>query len=595
MTLKLILRASAAVSLLALGSCVTETTETAETTEETAPFIDPLTLSQSMCSGRPTQTVPMSAETEALAASFDYDAPFELPAEVLEHFHLKVSTDSAEAQTWFDTGMAHMANFNHDEAIAAFRAAQASDPECAMCYWGEGLSFGSNINYPYDPNRGAAGLLAAEAAAGRVEGASALEHALIGALATRYGVAETGSVVEYAGDYADAMDAVAVQFPDNNLILSLAAEANMDTQPWDYWEAGGRVPKGRTGRTLEMIETALKTDPDFAPAIHLYIHIKESSVDPYGAEPYADSLAGQALGVGHLVHMPSHIYLRLGEWKKSQVANVAAIAADEAYIAGSNNAAIYGSIYYPHNVHFVVASSQFAGDAATATEMAAKVANVAQLDPDGFNPFGEHIAASKLFTDLLFAEDDVVLGMAEPAAGHLYMRTAWHYARGTVLARQGQVDGAKAELVALKGLSEAPGISNYTDIYGVPITGIMDVAGLTLKGRIYAAKDDLGSAIESLEAAAAAEAQLPYFEPTWWYYPTRQTLGMYLLKDGQYDRAEREFFKTLIKAPNNAYALYGLSETFRMRGDERGAAYARELFDAAWMGAEDETPVLEEL
>ena len=592
MTFKNLLHASAGLSLLALSSCVTE--EATQSENEAKPFIDPVTLSQSMCSGKSPQPVAIQEPSE-IAASFNYDKPFRLPGDVVEHFHFPISTASREAQLWFDNGMAQMANFNHDEAIAAFRKAQASDPGCAMCYWGEGLSFGSNINYPFDPNRGAAGLIAAQTAVSKNTGTNDRESALIAALATRYSELDTNAVVENAGDYADAMDAVARQFPADKFILSLAAEANMDTQPWDYWQAGGREPKGRTARTLEMIETALNFDPNFAPAIHLYIHIKESSVDPFGAEPYADRLAAQSLGVGHLIHMPSHIYLRLGQWKKSQVANVAAIAADEAYIAGSENADIYGAIYYPHNVHFVVASSQYAGDKATAMEMAEKVAAVATLDPDGFDPFAEHIAASKLFTDLLFAGDEAVLGMAEPAPGHLYMRTAWHYARGTVLARQGNIADALAEHAAIEALKGAEGLSDYTDLFGVPMPGIMDVASLTLEGRILAGQNDLEGAIDRLESASAAEASLPYFEPTWWYYPTRQTLGMYLLMDRQYDRAEREFFKTLIKAPNNAYALYGLSEAYRLQGDQRSADYAKALFDEAWMGAAGETPKLDEL
>ena len=592
MTMKYLMQASSALCLLALASCVTE--EVTQSEEEAKPFIDPLTLSQSMCSGKSPKPVNVQAPGE-IAASFNYEEPFRLPGDVVEHFHYPISTASREAQLWFDNGMAHMANFNHDEAIAAFRKAQASDPGCGMCYWGEGVSFGSNINYPFDPNRGAAGLIAARAAVAHNSKTTDRESALIEALATRYTELESRAVVENADDYADAMDAVARQFPADKFILSLAAEANMDTQPWDYWQEGGRVPKGRTARTLEMIETALNFDPNFAPAIHLYIHIKESSVDPFGAESYADRRAAQSLGVGHLIHMPSHIYLRLGQWKKSQVANVAAIAADEAYMAGSENADIYGAIYYPHNVHFVVASSQYAGDKVTAMEMAKKIAAIATLDSDGVDPFAEHIAASKLFTDLLFADDDAVLSMPEPAAGHLYMRTAWHYARGTVFARQGNVADASAEHMQLMALKGADGINDYTDLFGVPMPGIMDVAGWTLEGRILAGQNDLEGAIDRLEMASAAEANLPYFEPTWWYYPTRQTLGMYLLMDRQYDRAEREFFKTLIKAPNNAYALYGLSEAYRLQGDQRSADYARALFDDAWMGAAGETPKLDEL
>jgi len=582
--------------LLGLASCVSsDPAETNVVEEETAPFIDPVTLSQSMCSSRATQASATALETAAkLNPGFDYGSAFALPAAVTEHFHYPISTERAEAQLWFDTGMAHMANFNHDEAIAAFRKAQAIDPNCAMCFWGEGLSFGSNINIPYDAARGAAGLVATGKALDLKETAAAHEQQLIEALGTRYSIKDD-AVAENAMDYAEAMDDVADAFPDDKLILSLAAEANMDTQPWDYWQPGAREPKGRTERTLEFIEEALAIDPDFAPAIHLYIHITESSVDPYRAEAYADSLREQNLGIGHLVHMPSHIYLRLGKWKKSHESNIAAIEADEAYIAGSDNAAVYGSVYYPHNVHFVVASSQFAGNAVTALEMADKLEALAQIDPSGPNPLGEHIAASPIFTDLIFSTGETVLATPEPAAAHLYMRTAWHYARGTVLARQGDMAGAQSELDSLKALTNEPTFGDYGTLYLTPLAGVHEVAQLTLEGRMKAASGDLKSAIDRLEAAAAAEAQLPYFEPTWWYYPTRQTLGLYLLLDGQYDRAEREFYKTLIKAPNNAYALFGLAETYRAKGDTRSETYARDLFEEAWMGTAGTTPKLSEL
>lgn len=582
------------LGLFSLAACVSP--EPVETEADSQPFIDPVTLSQSMCSGRTNEVSVSALETAAgLNPGFDYSAPFALPGEVTDHFHYQISTASPEAQTWFDTGLTHMANFNHDEAIAAFRMAQSKDPDCAMCYWGEGLSFGSNINIPYAPARGAAGLMAADVAVKKMEGASEREAKLIKALATRYDASEDGSIVENAGAFADAMDAVAQAFPDDKFILSLAAEANMDTQPWDYWQAGAREPKGRTARTLELIETALEIDPEFAPAIHLYIHITESSVDPFRAEAYADRLADQQLGVGHLVHMPSHIYLRLGAWKKSHDSNIAAIKADEAYITQSENAAVYGSVYYPHNVHFVVASSQFAGNAATALDMADKLNAMVEIDPSAPNPLAEHIAASPIFTDLLFSTDETVLAIPEPAAAHLYLRMAWHYARGVVFARQDDMEAAKAELGQLSALTDAPGFDAYDSDFLTPLAGIQTVAELTLEGRLLAAEGNLKGAIDKLESASAAEAQLPYFEPTWWYYPTRQTLGLYLLQDGQYDRAEREFFKTLIKAPNNAYALFGLAETYRAKGDARSADYARQLFDEAWMGSDGTIPKLADL
>lgn len=590
MGLKRILLAGAALGLIGIAACAY--IQTAEE-EKTPPFIDPQVLAQNTCSG-------LKPENSALGINagsnpdFSFGAPFALPADVTDHFHYEVSTEFGDAQLWFDTGLAHMANFNHDEAIAAFRKAQDIDPNCGMCFWGEGLSFGSNINAPYDAGRGAAGLVAAKKAETLRAGGSDLERALIDALAMRYARSKEG-VIEMAGAYADAMDQVATSYPKDKFILSLAAEANMDTQPWDYWQAGGTVAKGRTARTLAMLEDAIKLDPDFAPAIHLYIHTTESSDDPERAEEFADRLMAQSLGVGHLVHMPSHIYLRLGRWQKSHDANVAAIAADEAYIAGSENAGFYGGVYYPHNVHFVVASSQYAGDAETALEMAEKLDALVKIDPGVPNPLAEHIAASTIFTKLLYAGDRAVDNIKEPAAAHLYLRTAWYYARGTSFVRQGNIPWAEAELKKLKAIAEAPGFSDYDDVFLAPLAGVLDVARLTLEGRIFAERGDMVAAIKRLEAATEAERKLPYFEPTWWYYPTRQTLGAMLLKDGQFEKAEKAFFQTLIDAPNNAYALHGLAEAYKAQGDSESEAYARQLFDKAWLGKAGDVPDLSQL
>lgn len=589
------LMASAALCAVFAAGCVIINDEGSDEAAESQSFIDPVVLANSRCG--PPASQPFSAlkseELAALADSFDFSTPFALPEEVIEHFHYAISTKSEAAQTWFDTGLAHMANFNHDEAIAAFRQAQVEDPNCAMCYWGEGLSFGSNINAPFEPDRGAAGRVAADEAMARIDSVGETEAALISALDTRYSVTETG-IVETAGAYADAMEVVSRAVPNDVFVLALAAEANMDTQPWNYWEAGARAPYGRTARTLELLETALELDPEFAPAIHLYIHITESSVDPFRAEAYADRLHERQLGVGHLLHMPSHTYLRLGRWQKTHVANIAAIDADEAYIANSENSDFYAAVYYPHNVHFVVASSQLAGNGATALEMAAKLTEVTPLDPAGPAPFAEHIAASDYFAKLLFSDGEAVLALPEPAANHLYLRMARHYVRGAVFARAGAFEDAAEESALLSAIADDAGLEQYTAM-GIPLAQTQQVADLTLKGKIKAAQGDLGAAIERLDEAADRHAQIPYFEPTWWYYPTRQTLGAYLLMDGQQDRAEREFFKTLVDAPNNAYALYGLAETFKAQGDEASEAYARKLFSDAWLGDSDEAPDLTDL
>jgi len=591
---------SASISVFAISSCAylfpdqygSEKPLAEEPVEEA--FIDPAILAQSQCGAPPPTAKSIAEKAIAKTPVFEFAAPFALPDDIIKNFHYPISSEDEEAQRWFDIGMTHMVNFNHDEAIASFREAQKHDPDCAMCYWGEGLSFGSNINAPYNSSRGAAGLSAAQKATELSNSASEHEIALINALATRYYDGGEGEVLEAAEAYAIAMDKVTLSYPDDKFILSLAAEANLDTQPWNYWEVDGREPRGRTARTIEILEQALEIDPEFAPSIHLYIHATEASVDPFRAESYADRLAAQSLGVGHLVHMPSHIYLRLGDWKKSHKANVEAIAADEAYISQSENATSYSYTYYPHNVHFLVANAQMGGDGETALQMAEKLKKVAQLDPSSMNPFGEHVAAAPVLTEIQFGSHENILDMPAPPEAHLYVRAAWRYARGLTFARQGQISEAKIELSALSALENHSGLEEY-EPYGVPLPGIVKVAKLTLEGHIAGAEENLTQAIKLLDAAADAQDQLSYMEPAWWYNHTRQTLGAYLIKDGQNERAEREFYRTLLNTPNNAYALFGLAEAYKAQGDEASEKYARHLFNKAWIGEEGQSPNLSDL
>ncbi|MEL7446856.1 MAG: hypothetical protein AAGK02_13785, partial [Pseudomonadota bacterium] len=289
-----------------------------------------------------------------------------------------------------------------------------------------------------------------------------------------------------------------------------------------------------------------------------------------------------------------HIYLKLGHWRKSHEANIDAIADDERYIAGSENAGNYAAVYYPHNVHFVVANAQLGGDGATARLMSDKLDKMVSLDPETPAPFGEHIAVSPIFTALQFGDEDAVLSRPEPSGAHLFSRAVWRYARGSVFAARGDIDRAANELDALIALNDADGLKDY-EAFGVPLPGVIKVAELTLEGRMLAADGDMTGAIAALDAAADMQEQLSYMEPTWWYYPTRQTLGAYLLMDGQADRAEREFYRTLIKSPNNAYALYGLAEAHKAQGDARSEVYARHLFRKAWIGSPGQTPELSEL
>lgn len=517
----------------------------------------------------------------------------ELSDSAVSGFAMSISTTSSDAQKWFDIGLAHTANFNHGEADEAFRKAQNADPLCAMCYWGGALVLGSNINAPYNSDDGKRAFGLVQNASAALSNATALEIELIGALEKRYVKNAQDQVTEDSKAYADAMDRVARTFPDNDFVQILAAEANMNTQPWNYWEANDLLPTGRTARTIELIETVLARNPEFAPAIHLYIHITEASNDPYRAESFADRLAKQALPLGHLVHMPSHTYYRIGRWEKSLNANIAAVAADEAYIAKGSVSAPYLYGYYPHNIHFAMTTALMAGKGDVALEMAEKMKTALPMLGDAPEPYAEWMAASYYQIALHFMTPEAVLVLPKPKATHPFLVASWHYARGEAFARLGKAEDAMAEAKIVEAIATSEAIAAF-DVAHIPGADILETASLIVKSRSLAASGDLKAAIAAMEQAVIAQGKIPYTEPPFWYYPTRQSLAALVLQDGQLDRAEALFYETLVESPNNAWALYGLYETFTAKKEKAAAKYAKNLFEDAWMGGKT-LPKVEQL
>ena len=298
-----------------------------------------------------------------------------------------ITTRNAHAQAYFNQGLRLSFAFNHAEAQRAFQAAQKLDPNCAACFWGEALILGPNINVPMMPEANAPALAALEKAVALKARAGAKERALIEALEKRYSADPKAERPALDAAYADAMKQVAARFPADDTIRTLYVESAMDTQPWDYWEPGGATPKGRGAEIVSGLETVLKRNPTHPGAIHLYIHAVEASTAPERALPYADRLAALMPGAGHIVHMPAHIYYRVGQYRRSLDINKRAVAVDERYFQGSPSDPLYKSAYYPHNVHFVMVSAQMGGDGATAVDAAKKLdaavpAELAQAVPD---------------------------------------------------------------------------------------------------------------------------------------------------------------------------------------------------------------------
>ncbi len=526
----------------------------------------------------------MLSMVEAYAQSLpgDMNTPPPLVAG-LGNAHMAVSTSVPLAQEYFDQGVRYLHAFNHAEATRAFRHAQRLDPNCAMCFWGEAFALGPNINAPMEASDYAPAYAAARRAHELRAGATPLEQAYIDAIQTRYVAAAPENRASLDAAFADAMAHAADRCPDDDVIQSLAAEAAMDTQPWDYWEANGRDPKGRAGDAIRRVETVLARSPDNSGAIHLYIHLAEASTDPWRAEAAAERLGRTAPQAGHLVHMPGHIYYRVGRFRDSIRANIEAVEADERFIANADASPLYRYGYYPHNVHFVLTSAAMGGDARTALDYADKLDEAVPMEMAAAVVLAQPVKAAPWFARARFATPESVLAAAQPPSGVDYVTGAWRYARGEALIRLGRIAEARSEADALQNLIQTGDFSALNG-GGVPAQDVLGIYRRVLLGRAYMAEQNYPAAIAELRAAAEAQARVPYTEPPYVYYPIRRTLGAAYLLNNQPAVAEMEFLYTLIDSPNDAYAYWGLSEARRMRGDRRGQYAARQLFDGAFLG-----------
>lgn len=523
-----------------------------------------------------------SAEAYAQTLPGDVNAPPPLVAG-LGDAHLDITTSNPLAQEYFDQGARYLHAFNHAEAIRAFRHAQRLDPNCAICYWGEAFALGPNINAPMEPSDNAAAYAAARRAHELRSGATPVEHALIDAILARYAETPPENRSSLDSDFADAMASAANRFPDNDLVQVLAAEAAMDTQPWDYWQPGGREPKGRTADAIRRVETVLARNPTNAGAIHLYIHLAEASTDPWRSEQAAERLARAAPQAGHLVHMPGHIYYRVGRFRDSIRTNVEAVQADEAYIRNADPSPIYRYGYYPHNVHFVLTSAAMAGDGRMALEYSERLDEAVPIEMAQAVVLAQPVKAAPWFARAQFAPPESILAAQQPPDGVSYVTGAWRYARGEAYIRQGRPAEARAEADALAQLIES-GDFAAMNAQNIPGQQILEVYRRLLIGRAFMVEGDYTAAIAELRQAVEQQAQVPYTEPPYIYYPIRRTLGAAYLLNNQPAVAEMEFLQTLIESPNDAYAYWGLSESRRLRRDQRGANAARQMFNAAFLG-----------
>ncbi|HEX6740884.1 MAG TPA: tetratricopeptide repeat protein [Sphingomicrobium sp.] len=497
--------------------------------------------------------------------------------------HFAVTTSNPLAKRYFDQGLSFAYGFNHAGAIASFREAQRLDPKCAMCFWGEAFARGPNINAPMDPagNDRAVGL--ANYIFWLARDASPAERALAEALLKRYSADPKADRAALDAAYADAMLDVAKAYPDNDDIALLAAEAAMDTRPWDYWTVD-KQPNPRIAEAVKLVETVYARNPDHPQAAHLYIHLMENGPDPRRAEAAADKLATPlSPQAGHLVHMPAHIYYRLGRWKDSMRVNIDAARVDETWIKATGDKGLVRYGYYPHNVHFIVTSAQMAGDMPTAMREARKLAGI--LDPTISSQIAwvQAVNAAPYFTAAQFAAPAQILAMNPPDVRLPYPTAMRHYARAVAYAQQRDRLRFDVELLAMRRIREGAALKPMID-QGVPAADLVSLAETIARGRFAYAGGRYREAAQFYQQAAELQAKVPYMEPPYWYYPVEQSLGAALYRQGRYDEAREAFTAALAHYPNNGWALFGLAAAERANGRPLQAAAAQAALAKAWMG-----------
>ena len=507
-------------------------------------------------------------------------------------YERKISTSDPDAQKYFNQGMVLAFAFNHAESVRSFRAAQTLDPTCAMCFWGEALATGPNINVTSngkvvmsdDERRNA--FAALQKAIELKSNAGQSEQDYIDALAARYNGEPDTDREPLDQAWADAMGRVAQKYPDDMDAASIYAEALMNTMPWNYWADDGN-PKPATVKVIESLEGVLEQAPDHPLALHLYIHAVEASSNPGRAEAAADRLLALVPGAGHLVHMPAHIYWRIGRYHDASNANIEAARVDEAYIAQCNAQGFYPALYYPHNIHFLWAASTMEGRSELSIESAFRVANNVNVEQVKQFPTVEFFRTIPLLSYVRFGKWDEILAHPAEPEEFKFSQGIRHYARGVAFASQGDIQKAMEEQAKIPALVETTSVE-FMSKRGYPGNTLLQIANDLLLGEIAYVQDDFAKAITHFEAAVSEQDQLPYTEPPFWYYPSRQSLGQVLMDASQFSDAEAVYRKDLADYPRNGWSMFGLMKALEAQGKTAEAAEVKSMFDEVWQMADVE-------
>jgi len=498
--------------------------------------------------------------------------------------HHAISTRNKKTQMLFDQGVKLLFGFNHAEAIRSFREAARLDPKCAMCWWGVGFALGPNINLPMQDDAVKPAMQALAQARAREKFASPEERQWIEALATRYTNDPKAPRAPLDEAFAQAMGKIWHEHPNDLDAGTFYAEAMMDTQPWDYWQNDGLTPKGHALEIVSTLEGIIRRAPNHPGALHLYIHAVEATTTPERAEAAADRLEKLMPGAGHIVHMPSHIYYRVGRFADAVHVNEAAATVDEQYIATCHAQGFYPVGYYGHNIHFVWTSSEMLGRYQAAIDAARRLNKAVGPDAAKLSPQVQLYFFTPVATLLRFGKWDAVLAEPLPADDLKLDLAIAHLARGFAYANKGDTANAQAERAALAALVTDKTLASYAPI--IPSVALAQISLDELDGEIARTSGNLDAAIADFTRAAAEEHALPYTEPPYMHQPVSHLLGAALLQAKRAKEAEAVYRESLTSYRLDGWALYGLAQALEAQGKTAEATQARAEFAKVWQLAD---------
>ena len=504
--------------------------------------------------------------------------------EGLGDHHHPITTASERAQMFFDQGLKLTYGFNHQEALRSFKEAARLDPDCAMAYWGWALVLGPNLNLPMTPEVVPQAYDAIQQAMARKKTVSTKERDYIEALAKRYSDDPGAGRATLDAAYAEAMGQLHAKYPEDSDAATLYAASLMNLSPWNYWTRDGS-PRPNTPVILATLEQVIERDPAHEGALHYYIHAVEA-VDPDRGLKAADQLQGLAPGAGHLVHMPSHIYMQVGRYTDSFNLNAKAAEADESYITQCRAQGIYPLNYYPHNVHFQTWAALMQGNSSGAIEAARKVAAKVPEDLHG-NVWAlyQTFLSMPLYTLTRFGKWEDILAEPAPPKNLHYWNGIYHYARGMAYVHTAKANAAKQELAAITTIIENPDAIN--EMIGFSnAEKLLTIAREVLAGELAASQGRYDESLFHLGRAVRLEDSLTYSEPPDWYYPVRHTLGAVLIEAGYPAEAEVVYWEDLKRYRDNGYSLFGLWQSQNAQGQKESAARTEKRFRKAWADAD---------